>query len=837
MMSLEPPSTPDAEDELSLRELLEEKDAVIAELTQQVEALRVRDQKLAEIESSGGFRIVRTLWWIRMKLMPRGSRREAAFRTVCAQIGRGAGWVKRGLKHIVWRLLPISLRQFWLAFNHTVPFTDRSQMVLFASRENEARYPRRVSLDGKRVQSVKVSLITTVYNESANVVEWMTSLSKQTRLPDELVVVDAGSTDGTVSLLESILPSLSFPVKIITRPGCNIAAGRNIAIQNASHDIIGCTDFGCVLDLHWLDYLVRPFELDPDVDVSCGFYQLVEHSTRYAASFIPDLQLLKIEQFLPSSRSLAFHKERWVRAGGYPEWLTDAGEDTYFALQLKSDPGKWAFVPEAVSFWHGPATFKKFLKTVKRYSMGDGEAAILIEHYQRKMKRAGMLGVLLLLFLVDVILLVNLHPLSEWFVWVNIILAGLLVIFLMPFLVTFLKAVFLRQKASEIVARFLLPWVQLIGFIQGVKNRPRVMERQQQIFEKQLNEILTAHADAKGIIIYPPTHDWTFMFQRPQQMARAFARHGYLYFYCTNNDNTDHVSGIMQIEPNIYLCHVPQTVFRGIPSPILYVGAAWHCGWMDALDHPLVIYDHYDDLAVSSARQEDHDTLIEKADVVLVSSKVLLQKVLPLRPDALYLPNGVDVEFIRQVLSSRQRVPVDLRGILSQHQPIVGYSGALANWFDYDLLRSLALARPDYQFVLIGVDYDGSLAQSRILDLPNVNWLGMKPYQQLFNYVRHFDVAVIPFKVNEITLATSPIKLFEYAACQKPVVTTALPECKLYPQVLTSDSTEQYLRNLDLALSQKDDPALIHELDDLAGQNSWTNRVMMVIKAVNPGVA
>jgi hypothetical protein len=119
-------------------------------------------------------------------------------------------------------------------------------------------------------------------------------------------------------------------------------------------------------------------------------------------------------------------------------------------------------------------------------------------------------------------------------------------------------------------------------------------------FTSTSKDILEQHPTRKGVILYPPTHDWGYMFQLPHQMARGFANKGYLYFYCTVNEITDAVIGFQQAEPFLYLAHVPLETFRIIPHLIVYIGSPWHRHVPALFENPRVIYDHYDDLQVSS---------------------------------------------------------------------------------------------------------------------------------------------------------------------------------------------------------------------------------------------
>jgi glycosyltransferase involved in cell wall biosynthesis len=252
-------------------------------------------------------------------------------------------------------------------------------------------------------------------------------------------------------------------------------------------------------------------------------------------------------------------------------------------------------------------------------------------------------------------------------------------------------------------------------------------------------------------------------------------------------------------------------------------------------DNPLVIYDHYDDLGVWNARQEDHQYLLQNAKVVITTARGLFDKAQAYRPDILFAPNAVDYDFINRFRPSGDekisRAPDDLKPILASGRPVIGYSGALAEWFDYDLVRESAKAHPNLEFVLIGVNYDQSLDRSGILQsgLDNIHWLGMKSYDELFRYVWRFDVGIIPFKVNDITLATSPIKLFEYMACAKPVVSTALPECKNYPGVFIAETVTQFSEHLESALEAGKDKTYLQTIDDVARQNTWGQRAEEII--------
>ena len=163
---------------------------------------------------------------------------------------------------------------------------------------------------------------------------------------------------------------------------------------------------------------------------------------------------------------------------------------------------------------------------------------------------------------------------------------------------------------------------------------------------------------------------------------------------------------------------------------------------------------------------------------------------------------------------------------------MIGYYGALARWFDYPLVEAVATSRPDLVFILIGLDYDGSLKASGLLNLPNVHWLGLRNYSDLPRYLHSFDVAMIPFELNTITHATSPLKLFEYLAGGKPVVVTPMQESLRYEGVLVASNPGEFSRQLDRALELRSSPDYLALIDRVARENTWEVRARHILEAL-----
>jgi glycosyltransferase involved in cell wall biosynthesis len=221
---------------------------------------------------------------------------------------------------------------------------------------------------------VGVSLIATVYNEGESIRGLMDSLVMQTRQPDEIVIVDGGSRDSTVAVLEGYRDRL--PLHVIVESGANISRGRNLAIENARHEIIAVTDAGVRLEPTWLANLLAPFDTDPELSGVSGFFQADPRTAFEAAmgaTVLPTREDIDPTTFLPSSRSIAFKREAWQAAGGYPEWL-DYCEDLVFDLRLIQKTGSLPFAGDAIVHFRPRTSLRAFYRQYYLYARGDGKA-------------------------------------------------------------------------------------------------------------------------------------------------------------------------------------------------------------------------------------------------------------------------------------------------------------------------------------------------------------------------------------------------------------------------------------------------------------------------------
>jgi len=352
----------------------------------------------------------------------------------------------------------------------------------------------------------------------------------------------------------------------------------------------------------------------------------------------------------------------------------------------------------------------------------------------------------------------------------------------------------------------------------------------------QLAQILAQHREAQDIILFAPSVHWNLsLFQRPHQLALAFARRGSLVFFCEPRYSFDYAAGFYPIRQRLYVAKVPLEIFHAVESPIVFF-LSYNLADLSGLCRPRCVYDYLDELDIfpgdRQSLEQDHHHLLNTATLVVATADRLWRQVRSVRDDALLCPNAVDYHFVRCALESVHQPPDDLASLLKPTTPVIGYYGALAEWFDYDLLLYAAAERPAYEFVLIGPDYDGSLTKSRIHRQRNIHWLGIRPYAQLPQYLKYFDVATIPFRLNQITHSTSPIKLFEYMAARKPVVTTAMHESSRYAGVVVAKGPKDFVRKLDAALQLRSDATYLSVVDRLARENTWDARAQQILEAL-----
>lgn len=352
----------------------------------------------------------------------------------------------------------------------------------------------------------------------------------------------------------------------------------------------------------------------------------------------------------------------------------------------------------------------------------------------------------------------------------------------------------------------------------------------------RLCEILKRYP-SRTVVVFPPIVPWNLhLFQRPHHVAKELAALGYLYFFCVPSSKHDDVAFFAEVAPGCYITPFFDVV-KGLPGKIIHLYSTDNIHPLDWVRDRLalgdrLLYEYIDEIHedISGKRippqvMERHRYLLRNEDVICVATAdKLFKEVQGERShDCALITNGVDIAHFSDK-RSKQHLSAELGEVIAKGRPVIGYFGALAKWFDYGLVANLAKRRPNYEIVLIGPDYDGSAQVIRAKCLPNVTMLGSVDYKILPDYASWFDVAIIPFVLNDITASTSPIKLFEYMALGLPIVTTDMPECRKYAPVLIGKDVESFIEKIDVALLLRNNLEYKKSLRVCAEKNSWESK-------------
>lgn len=256
------------------------------------------------------------------------------------------------------------------------------------------------------------------------------------------------------------------------------------------------------------------------------------------------------------------------------------------------------------------------------------------------------------------------------------------------------------------------------------------------------------------------------------------------------------------------------------PFPLVF-----HIPYLKSLGY-IVIYDMIDDWSAYQDApgyfKQTEPYLLQNADIVTATAKPLLRKALQYNSNAYLCPNAADIAHFSQARKDCEK-PKDL----PEHRPRIGFFGIIREWFDVELLRYIALQRPQFEFCLIGGHREG--VSEQLKDLTNVHLLGYKDYSVLPQYLHHFDVTIIPFVVNDLIRSTNPIKVYEYLAGGKPVVATHIQEIENMPFVYLSKTKEEFVSNLNQAIENIPD---LRTIDLFLTNHTWAKRFNVIEEAI-----
>lgn len=242
------------------------------------------------------------------------------------------------------------------------------------------------------------------------------------------------------------------------------------------------------------------------------------------------------------------------------------------------------------------------------------------------------------------------------------------------------------------------------------------------------------------------------------------------------------------------------------------------------LGEEFVVYHCVDEFSAFSDTNGRHiaeleERLLRRADLVITSAERLRENKAKVNPNTVLVRHGVDYQHFVKACDEATQVPEDIAKLPG---PIIGFFGLMADWVDQEAIIATAKAHPEGSVVVIGKiapDCDVTAMKA----VPNIHFLGRQPYASLPGYCKAFDVALMPFTVNELTLNANPLKVREYLAAGLPVVSTDIPEVRKVGLCKVATSTEDFVRKVDECLAEGAGPS--RERAERIFHESWDARV------------
>lgn len=221
--------------------------------------------------------------------------------------------------------------------------------------------------------------------------------------------------------------------------------------------------------------------------------------------------------------------------------------------------------------------------------------------------------------------------------------------------------------------------------------------------------------------------------------------------------------------------------------------------------------------------------LLAGSDLVFTTAPGLYEAKKPYARNIYLVPNAADIALFSLADREETPVPGDVAGL---PHPLLGFVGVIHHWIDLDLIEYLALNRPEWSVAMVG-PVGAGVSVDRLRALPNVHFLGRRDKEDLPGYLKAFDVCLNPFRKNNLTDRVNPLKLYEYLASGRPVVSVDMPGVAEFRDVIEiAGDYGGFLEAVERAL-ESESPALKSRRLEAAGNNSWENRVREIIKLVN----
>ena len=379
-----------------------------------------------------------------------------------------------------------------------------------------------------------------------------------------------------------------------------------------------------------------------------------------------------------------------------------------------------------------------------------------------------------------------------------------------------------------------------------ITNLQPITKKRDLSWEEFKSQILSRRHEYKGIYIQERNVDWAIsLFQRPQHIASALGRAGYLVLYKVWVPGIDSVKGFKSVDQNVWLTTCDEVdmipgALRSIYSTAYFFPED---GFEKRRELGVMVYEYIDHIDPSITGKESIEAserlkrlaFSGMVDFVVTSAESLRKEAVAAigEEKVILIPNGVSTEHYRNPKHCGVSLPEQLLQFRSKYKYIIGYFGAIAPWLWYEVINELVKLRSDLGFVFIGPDYFDSAKKLPLAK--NLIHLDYIDYSILPASAQLFDVCWIPFILGDLAKATSPLKLFEYFALEKPIVVTSdMLECIAYKEVLHAKTAEGLSSAIDQALDKVGDEIFQARLRNLADENDWNERAKIYEKCFVP---
>lgn len=279
-----------------------------------------------------------------------------------------------------------------------------------------------------------------------------------------------------------------------------------------------------------------------------------------------------------------------------------------------------------------------------------------------------------------------------------------------------------------------------------------------------------------------------------------------------------------------------------ITNPILWLSMLHPEGLTNRFDHKLVCVLCYDEVSHSpiftkkqqQLIREFEEKLLKKADLVFCTSNELYKNKVKINQNSHFIPNAIESDFIDKTIGNNTYV--DINNI---PKPRIGYIGKINIRLDFELIHNIAKNKPEWHWIFIGpVEFSADKKlMNKLKYFKNTHFIGEIPHFEIPKYLKYLDVLTIPFVLDEYTKNMNPLKLYQYLACGKPIVSTNLPEVaefsRQHPDILKiADNKEKFIEYIELSLKEKN-PELIQKRINLAKNNTWNKRTEVISNIID----